>query len=395
MFDVKKAVSELEPELIGLRRDFHAHPELGYQEFNTSKKVCGYLTALGLEDIQTVTGTGITAILRGTAGEGKTLLLRADMDALPVEEKTGLPFASQNPGVMHACGHDGHTAIQLIVAKILSAHRDAFRGQIKFLFQPNEEEAGALNMINAGVLEAPHVDAALALHLWSPIKTGRIGLSEGPILGTTEEFELEIIGKAGHTATPHTGRDAILGACSVVQAMQCLGTREFDPLLPIAVMFGHIQGGTARNIVTDRVKLRGTIRFLFPDEAHNKPKVLAAFERVIQGQCQSLGLEYELRYIPSNPSLVNDPAMVAVVKEAAAETFGTRDNVDAFRSLAGEDFAEFSQRVPSVMTWVGIADPAKHSDFPHHHCQFDIDESMLAKGAELQVRSALRYLNQN
>lgn len=395
MFDVKKAVSELEPELIGLRRDFHAHPELGYQEFNTSKKVCGYLTALGLEDIQPVTGTGITAILRGTAGEGKTLLLRADMDALPVEEKTGLPFASQNPGVMHACGHDGHTAIQLIVAKILSAHRDAFRGQIKFLFQPNEEEAGALNMINAGVLKAPHVDAALALHLWSPIKTGRIGLSEGPILGTTEEFELEIIGKAGHTATPHTGRDAILGACSVVQAMQCLGTREFDPLLPIAVMFGHIQGGTARNIVTDRVKLGGTIRFLFPDEAHNKPKVLAAFERVIQGQCQSLGLEYELRYIPSNPSLVNDPAMVAVVKEAAAETFGTRDNVDAFRSLAGEDFAEFSQRVPSVMTWVGIADPAKHSDFPHHHCQFDIDESMLAKGAELQVRSALRYLNQN
>ena len=177
--------------------------------------------------------------------------------------------------------------------------------------------------------------------------------------------------------------------------MQCLGTREFDPLLPIAVMFGHIQGGTARNIVTDRVKLGGTIRFLFPDEAHNKPKVLAAFERVIQGQCQSLGLEYELRYIPSNPSLVNDPAMVAVVKEAAAETFGTRDNVDAFRSLAGEDFAEFSQRVPSVMTWVGIADPAKHSDFPHHHCQFDIDESMLAKGAELQVRSALRYLNQS
>lgn len=394
MFDVKKAVHELETELIALRRDFHTYPELGYQEINTSKKVCGYLTALGLEDIKTVTGTGITAILRGTGGAGKTLLLRADMDALPVEEKTGLDFASQNPGVMHACGHDGHIAIQLIVAKVLSAHRDAFRGQIKFLFQPNEEEAGALNMINAGVLETPHVDAALALHLWSPIKTGRIGLSEGPILGTTEEFELEIIGHSGHTATPHTGRDAILGACSVVQAMQCLGTREFDPLLPIAVMFGRIQGGTARNIVTDRVKLGGTIRFLFPDEAYNKPKVLSAFERVIQGQCQSLGLEYELRYIPSNPSLVNNPALVAIVKEAAAETYNTRDNVDAFRSLAGEDFAEFSQRVPSVMTWVGIADSAKHSNFPHHHCQFDIDESMLAKGAELQIRSALRYLNQ-
>ena len=211
MFDIKKEVAALENELITLRRNFHAHPEWGYQEFLTSKKICGYLTALGLEDIQTITKTGVTAILRGTKGEGKTIMLRADMDALPVEEMTGLPFASQNKGVMHACGHDSHMAIQLIVAKILAAHKDEFSGIVKFVFQPNEEEAGALNMIEAGVLENPHVDAALALHLWSPIKTGHIGLSEGPILGTTEEFELEIIGKAGHTSTPHTAKDAILG----------------------------------------------------------------------------------------------------------------------------------------------------------------------------------------
>lgn len=394
MFDIKKEVAALEPELIALRREFHEHPELGYQECHTSKKVSTYLGALGLEDIRTVTKTGVTALLKGTAGEGKTLLLRADMDALPVQEETGVPYASKIPGVMHACGHDGHTAIQLIVAKLLSAHRDEFRGQVKFLFQPNEEEAGALNMINEGVLENPHVDAALALHLWSPIRTGRIGLSDGPILGTTEEFELEILGRQGHTSTPHTGRDALLGACSVVQAMQCLGTREFDPLLPIAVMFGYIQGGTARNIITPSVKLGGTIRFLFPDEEHNKPKVLEAFERVIRGQCDALGLDYRLTYIPSNPSLVNDPALVSVVRDAAAEVFGTRDNVDDFRSLAGEDFAEFSHRVPSVMTWVGIADHEKKSDFPHHHCQFNIDEDMLKVGVELQVRSALRFLNQ-
>ncbi|CDC28999.1 amidohydrolase [Firmicutes bacterium CAG:466] len=395
MFDIKKEVAALENELITLRRDFHAHPELGYQEFLTSKKICGYLTALGLEDIQTITKTGVTAILRGTKGEGKTIMLRADMDALPVEEMTGLPFASQNKGVMHACGHDSHMAIQLIVAKILAAHKDEFSGIVKFVFQPNEEEAGALNMIEAGVLENPHVDAALALHLWSPIKTGHIGLSEGPILGTTEEFELEIIGKAGHTSTPHTAKDAILGACSVVQALQVLGTREFDPLLPIAVMFGHIEGGTARNIITDSVKLGGTIRFLFPDEEVNKPKVLAAFERVIAGTCMALGLEYKIKYIPSNPSLFNDAKMVSIVRAAAEETFGTRDNVDDFRSLAGEDFAEFSQRVPSVMTWVGIADPEKKSDFPHHHAQFDIDESMMKYGVELQVRSVLSYLNQD
>ncbi len=392
MFDIKSEVSALEKELIDLRRDFHSYPELGYKEFLTSKKVCGYLTALGLE-VETVNGTGVCAVLKGGAGEGKTVLLRADMDALPVEEETGLPFASQNKGVMHACGHDGHTAIQLIVAKILAAHKDEIKGSVKFVFQPNEEEAGALDMINAGVLENPHVDAAFALHLWSPIKSGSIGLSDGPILGTTEEFELEILGAAGHTSTPHTAKDALLGACSVVYAMQSLGTREFDPLLPIAVMFGHINGGTARNIITGSVKLGGTIRFLFPDENINKPKVLEAFERVIKGTCMALGLDYKLKYIPSNPSLFNDAALTSLVKENAAETFGTRENVEAFRSLAGEDFAEFSQRVPSVMTFIGVADHEKHSDYPHHHAKFDIDEDMLKYGVELQVRNVLSFLN--
>ncbi|WP_352399259.1 amidohydrolase [Anaerotignum sp.] len=394
MFDIKKEVAELENELIALRRDFHQYPELGYQEFLTSKKVCGYLTALGLE-VETVTQTGVVATLKGEAApeKCKTIMLRADMDALPVTEDTGLPFASRNPGIMHACGHDGHTAIQLIVAKLLCRHKDMLQGNVKFVFQPNEEEAGALNMIEAGVLENPHVDAALALHLWSPISTGRIGLSEGPILGTTEEFELEIIGKAGHTSTPHTAKDALLGACNVVQAVQQLGTREFNPLLPIAVMFGYINGGTARNIITGSVKLGGTIRFLFPDEEINKPKVLEAFERVIKGTCMANDLDYKLKYIPSNPSLFNSSDMVSIVKDAAAQVFETRGNVDEFKSLAGEDFAEFSQRVPSVMTWVGIADAKKKSDFPHHHAKFDIDESVMKYGVELQVRSVLAYLN--
>lgn len=392
MFDIKKEVAELESELIAIRRDIHENPELGYQEFRTSKLVCDYLKDLGLEP-EIVTKTGVVAVLRGGAGEGKTIMLRADMDALPVEEETGLPYASKTKGVMHACGHDGHTAVQLIVAKILAAHKDELKGNVKFVFQPNEEEAGALNMIEAGVLENPRVDAALALHLWSPIKIGHVGLSEGPILGTTEEFELEIIGKAGHTSTPHTAKDALLGACNVVQAMQQLGTREFNPLLPIAVMFGYINGGTARNIITGSVKLGGTIRFLFPDEEKNKPIVLEAFERVVKGTCMANDLDYKLTYIPSNPSLFNNGEMVSIVKDAAAEVFETRDNVDEFKSLAGEDFAEFSQRVPSVMTWVGIADTQKKCDFPHHHAKFDIDESMMKYGVELQVRSVLAYLN--
>jgi amidohydrolase len=394
MFDIKKEVKALEPELIELRRYFHENPELGYEEFNTSEKVKEYLNALGLEDVKNVYKTGVSAVLRGTKGGDKTVMLRADMDALPVTEKTGLPFSSKNDGVMHACGHDGHTAIQLITAKILAEHRDEIAGNVKFVFQPNEENAGALDMINAGVLENPHVDGAFGLHLWSPVKSGRIGITVGPVLGTTEEFELEIIGSPGHTSTPHTGRDAVLGACSVVQAMQCLGTREFDPLLPIAIMFGFINGGTARNAIAGSVKLGGTIRFLFPDEETNKPKVLEAFERVIKGQCLSLGLDYKLTFMPSNPSLFNDAHMADILRKSAAETYGTDSNVDDFKSLAGEDFAEFTHRVPSAFAWIGIANHEKKSDYPHHHDHFDIDEDMLIKGVELEVRNVLNFLNE-
>ena len=392
MFDIKQEVLNYESELIALRRDFHENPELGYHEFRTSKIVSDYLEDLGIE-VKHIDKTGVVGVLKGTAGEGKTLLLRADMDALPVEEKTGLPFSSKTPNVMHACGHDGHTAIQLVVAKILSKYRDDFKGCVKFMFQPNEEEAGALDMINEGVLQNPKVDAACALHLWSPVKAGRIGLSSGPILGTTEEFELKIIGKSGHTSTPHTAKDALLGAAKVVDAVQSLGTREFDPLYPIAVMFGKIHGGSARNIITDCVELGGTIRFLFPDENINKPKVLDAFERIIKGTCDSLGLSYEIKYIPSNPSLINDPSMVSIIKEAAEETYGVKDNVDEFKSLAGEDFAEISQRVPSVMTFVGIYNESANSCYPHHHSKFDIDEDMMKYAAELHVRAALKFLN--
>ena len=392
MFDIKEEVLKHESELIALRRDLHENPELGYHEFRTSKIVSDYLKNLGME-VKNVAKTGVVGLLKGEGGPGKTILLRADMDALPVEEKTGLPYASKTPNVMHACGHDGHTAIQLIVAKILSEHKNEFKGSVKFVFQPNEEEAGALDMINEGILQSPKVDGACALHLWSPIKSGRIGLSSGPVLGTTEEFELKILGKAGHTSTPHTAKDALLGAAKVVDAVQSLGTREFDPLLPIAVMFGKIHGGSARNVITDCVELGGTIRFLFPDESVNKPKVLGAFERIIKGTCDALGLTYELKFIPSNPSLINAPEMVAIIKEAAEETYGVKDNIEEFKSLAGEDFAEISQRVPSVMTFVGIYNEEKKSCYPHHHSNFDIDEDMMKYGVELHIRAALKFLN--
>ena len=212
-------------------------------------------------------------------------------------------------------------------------------------------------MYKRQVLENPDVDAAVAVHLWSPILSGNIGLSAGPILGTTEEFELKIIGRSGHTSTPHTGKDAVLGAAKVIDAVQVLETREFDPLYPITIMFGKLKGGNARNVIADCVETGGTIRFLFPDDKEGKAEVLSRFERIVKGVCSAMDLQYELEFIPSNPSLINDQALVSIMRSACEKTFERTDNIEEFKSLTGEDFAEFSQRVPSVMVFVGINNP--------------------------------------
>ncbi len=394
MFNIKEEIAAYESELIALRRDFHENPELGYREYRTSKIVYDYLKKLGLE-VTNISITGVVGLLKGEAGPGKTILMRANMDASPVDEKTGCSYSSKIDGIMHASGHDGHLAILMVTAKILSRHKKDIYGNIKFVFQPNEEEAGALDMINEGVLENPDVDAAVAVHLWSPILSGNIGLSAGPILGTTEEFELKIIGRSGHTSTPHTGKDAVLGAAKVIDAVQVLETREFDPLYPITIMFGKLKGGNARNVIADCVETGGTIRFLFPDDKEGKAEVLSRFERIVKGVCSAMDLQYELEFIPSNPSLINDQALVSIMRNACEKTFERTDNIEEFKSLTGEDFAEFSQRVPSVMVFVGINNPEAGSIYPHHHPMFNIDENVLKYAVELEIRTALSFLEKN
>ncbi|MBB6214139.1 amidohydrolase [Anaerosolibacter carboniphilus] len=391
MFDVKKEVALLYDELIRLRRDFHMHPELGYEEHRTSQIVCDYLEGLGLE-VKKVTKTGVVGLLKGTK-EGRTVMLRADIDALPQEEKTGLDYQSIHKGVMHACGHDGHTAMLLVAAKILAGHRDEIKGNAKFIFQPNEEEAGALDMIHEGVLENPKVDAAFGIHLWTPIESGKIGLANGPVMAATEEFEISIVGKAGHTSAPHTALDPILAASNVIQNLQSIQTREIDPLLPIAIMVGKVHGGSGRNIIADRVEIGGTIRFLFKNEETEKQILLEKFERVIKGTCDAMGVQYELKFIPSNPSLMNDGKMVEHVRRASKETFDEVDNVVAYRCLAGEDFAEFTHRVPSAFYFVGTGNVEKSTHYPHHHPMFNIDEDTMKYGVEMHVRSVLNFLN--
>ena len=367
------------------------HPELGYEEIRTSKIVFDYLTELGLE-VKRVAKTGVVGLLKGDK-PGKTVMLRADMDALPQNEKTDLAFASVNEGIMHACGHDGHTSMLMVAAKILSKHKDKLNGNVKFVFQPNEEEAGALDMINDGVLEEPRVDAAFGIHLWTPLKSGEVGLAEGPVMSAMEEFKLEIIGKSGHTGSPHTAIDPIIASTNVIQSLQAIQTREINPLSPITIMVGKIVGGSGSNIIADKVEIGGTIRFLFEDEEREKKVLLEKFERVIKGISEAMNVDYKLEFIPSNSSLLNDGKMVAYIREASIATFGVDDNFVEYRCMAGEDFSEFSQRVPSVFYFLGVGNHKKHTEYPHHHEKFDIDEDILKYGVEMHVRSAIDYLS--
>lgn len=391
MFDIKKDILELEEELISLRRDFHMHPELGYEEYRTSQIVYEYLNSLGLE-VKKIAKTGVVGLLRGKQ-PGKTVMLRADMDALPQNEEADVSFKSVNKGVMHACGHDGHTAMLLVSAKLLCKYKDSIKGNVKFVFQPNEEEAGALDMINEGVLEEPKVDAAFGIHLWTPLNSGVIGLVEGPVMAALEEFELQIYGKPGHTGSPHTAIDPIIASSNIIQTIQSIQTREIDPLYPITIMIGKINGGTGRNIIAQKVEIGGTIRFLFKNEEVEKKALLEKFERVINGLCEAMNVKYDLKFIPSNPSLQNNAKIVSFIRNAVIESYGTDENIVEYRCMAGEDFAEFSQRVPSAFYFIGNGNEVKETMYPHHHPKFALDEDTLKFGVEMHVRSTLNYLN--
>lgn len=387
---IREEVAILHDELIHLRRDFHMHPELGYEEYRTSEIVSNYLKECGLE-VKNISRTGVVGLLKGKKA-GRTVLLRADMDALAQQEFNEVSYKSVHEGKMHACGHDGHLAMLLVAAKILSQYRDELQGNIKFAFQPNEETAGALDMINAGVLEDPKVDAAFALHLWTPIESGKIGLMAGPVMAANEEFELTVFGKGGHTATPQTAVDPIIAAATIVQTVQTIQTREVNVLDPTLIMFGKIQGGTGRNIIAEQVKLGGTMRFLYQNEDQEKAKLKQRFERVIDGICNALRTEYKLDYIPSNPALINDSTMIKLVRTAAKETLGSESGIMSYSSLAGEDFAEFTRRVPSAFYFIGTGNKEKKTEYPHHHSRFNIDEDTLAIGVEMHVRTAVTYL---
>jgi len=389
-------VEQILPRVIAIRRDLHTHPELAYQERRTASVVESVLRELGLEIRTGVARTGVIGLLRG-ARPGRTLALRADMDALPMDDQLRAPYASTVPGAAHKCGHDAHTAMLLGTAMILSSLRSYLAGNVKFLFEPAEEilgtdlKPGAQLMVEEGALDDPKVDAVIGCHVFPEYPSGRIALRAGPVMTGTDLLDITIIGKESHTATPEKGVDAIVVAAHVLSALQILVSREASPTGSLVVHIGTIHGGRARNILADRVEMTGSVR---TSDLSLRPKLHERIERVVSGVAQSMRASYELRYIGNYlPAVVNDPQITQLVAEAARGVLGEERVIWLPQPrLAGESFFNYSERVPSTFWFLGTGNPTKGTDLPSHHPRFDIDEEAMATGMAVFCNCCLTWL---
>jgi len=387
--DFKGEIASLKHEMIQMRRGFHRRPEPGFREVETSRVVAKRLEEYGLEVTRGIAKTGVVGLLRGS-GEGKTILIRADMDALTIKEQTGLEFASENEGVMHACGHDGHMTIGLTTARILSQHRDALKGNVKFVFQPAEEgPGGAKPMIEGGVMEDPKVDAAIGLHLWNYLPIGKVAVRSGPVMASMDSMKIRIKGKGGHGAIPHEAVDSIVVSSQVVTALQTIGSREIAPLAPSVVTIGTIKGGYGFNIIADFVEMEGTTRALDVDLQKTLPERI---ERIIKGVTSGMRADYEFEYTFHYPVTINDEAMARLIEEVSAAVVGQENVVVFERTMGGEDMAFFLREVPGCYFFLGSSNKEKGLDQSHHSPQFNFDEEAMPIGVEIFARAAMKYL---
>ena len=389
MDKIKKRIAELNKELLNLRRDFHKHPELGFEEHRTAGVVENYLKTLGLEP-QRMTKTGVVALLEGSKPQ-PVIMLRADMDALPVEEENKVDYKSRNKGIMHACGHDAHMAMLLVAAKILTENKDDIAGTIKFVFQPNEEIAGAIHMIADGVLENPAVDAAMGIHIWTPVASGKIAVTAGPVMSGLDVFKVTIRGKGGHTGVPEDAVDPVITAANVIQTVQIIQTREISNLKSTVIMFGKIAGGTKSNIIPDKVRLEGSIRFLYPGGSDSEEQPTERFIRIVEQVCNTHRCTCEIDIVHENIPLINHEEMVKIARQTAAEVFGDKKYLIDNQSIASEDFSEFSSKVPGVFMFLGTGDEKKGTHISHHNPYFNIDEDTMPAGVEMYVKGALNF----
>jgi amidohydrolase len=378
----------LKPDAVALRRDIHAHPEIGFEETRTAAIVADRLRGLGLAVETQVGRTGVVGLLEGS-GPGPTAMIRADMDALPMKELSDTSYASADPRAMHACGHDGHTAIGLMAASLLASRAEALRGAVKFVFQPAEKTlGGARAMIHDGVLEGPLVDMALGLHLWTGSPVGTVSTKAGPLMAGADTLDIQIKGRGGHAAMPHHTVDSIVVAAHVIAALQTVVSRNVSPLDAAVVSFGQIDGGTAANIIPETVRIGGTIRAFHNDV---RLDVVKRIQDVAQGVAQSFGAEADVDVAPVCEPTVNDAEAAELVLGVARELLGDSAVLPTVGVMGSEDMSFFLNRVPGCFFFVG-AEPASGPTYSHHSPYFDFNEDAMPVGAALIAGAALRYL---
>ena len=389
MSEVKRLGEKYLQHMINLRETIHMYPEDGFSEFTTSKIIIEELEKLGIKVQKNVAKTGVVGLIEGKY-PGKTVLLRADMDALKIQEQADVEYKSKIDGMMHACGHDGHVAGLLGAAMILNELKDNLHGNVKLVFQPAEErDGGALPMIEEGVLENPKVDAAFAAHLWGYLNEGEVHLKEGPMMASPDIFNIKVIGKGGHGAVPQEAIDPIVITCQIVNVLQTIVSRKINPLDPVVITCGRIQGGDCHNVIPNEVELEGTIR-TFNEETRNwVPKVM---EDLIRGITTSQGAAYEFKYEPKYPALINDKYMTSFAKESLKKVVGEENVFDLKEpNMGGEDFAYFAQKVPSAFIFVGIANN-KSEPVIHHNPYFKWDSKNVGILAQSLSQIAIDYL---
>jgi amidohydrolase len=392
--DLHHDIEEILPGVIADRRHLHEHPELAYQEIETAAFVAERLASIGVDDVRTgIAVTGVTGLIRGlapTSGENATVLLRADMDALPIEEENDVEYRSTIPGVMHACGHDGHVAMMLAVARLLQDRRDQFSGTVKLLFQPAEEGgAGAKRMIDEGVLSDPDVDYVFGMHIDQDTPAGQISVRPGPMLASADLFSMTVQGKGGHGAQPHLTVDPIAAAAQIVTALQTIVSREVDPNGQAIVTIGSFNAGHASNVIPDAAELQGTLRAFDPEVRQTLARRL---EEIATGVGGTLRATVSVDFKPGYPATINDAAMTALVREIATGVVGEENVLESPLRMGSEDFSFFLEEKPGCFYFVGSANVEKGLTSSHHHPCFDFDESAMAAGIEIMAGAALTAL---
>lgn len=390
---LREEADAMREQLVAVRRDLHEHPELAFQEVRTASIVADKLNQLGYE-VQTGVGkTGVVGVIEGGNPTDKpiTLLLRFDMDALPIHEQADVPFKSQYDGKMHACGHDAHTSIGLGVAELMAKYRDRWGGVAKFVFQPAEEiVGGAKAMIADGVLESPKPDRTLSMHVWSNKDVGKVAMPDGPSMAAADRLEIVVRGRGTHGAHPHQGIDPIVAAAQIITALQTIVARNIDPLDQGVVTVGSIHGGSAANIIPDTVELKGTIR-AFKEEVMQMMR--ERIRAIAEGVAQGMGVEVSVSFEPSSvPATSSQPAMAEIVRGVARELVGAENVITDHRTMGAEDASYFLQAAPGAYVFVGAGNESKGWTEPHHSPRFQIDEDSLPLSVALVTASAVRML---